>query len=246
MTRAMQRTSGRGNGVGSRTTSSSTTSGTRGRAAAVLQLKAGAGQIEDVLLLQRLAGNRAVTREVLHLPDVVGHGSCGDLPELECSAKASRTSTKKIDVGPPTKKRDKEGNVTYNGKGTLAATFASTVAISLATPPSGLSTCATGKYQTLITKKLSPHEQDHKRRFLTADPKHAYNGAFKKSHKESGDDPASVQASIASHLGDVFDTELADRQARNDAHAIDAIDPFRVTADISACPECKAGDEDAG
>ena len=238
MTRAMQRTSGRGNGG-----KGPSTSATRHGRPAVLQLKAGAGRIEDVLLLQRLAGNRAVTHEVLRLPDVVGHATCGDLPELECSAKANRTSTKKIDVGIPAKKRDKEGNVTYHAKGTLAATFASTVAISLATAPSGLSPCATGKYQTLITNKLSPHEQDHKRRFLTADPKHAYNGAVKKSLKESGDDPASVQASIASNLSDAFDTELSERQTRNDAHAIDAIDPFRVTADISACPECNAADE---
>ena len=240
-TKAMRRR----NSITGPSPSRSTSTGTSmRRQPAVLQLKAGAGQIDDVLLLQRLAGNGAVTTEVLRLPDVVGHATCDDLPELECSAKASRTSKKKIDVGAPAKKRDKEGNVTYHAKGTLTATFASTVNITLATPPDGLSPCATCKYQTLITKKLSPHEQDHKRRFLTADPKHAYNGTVKKSRTESGDDPGSVQASIDSHLSDAFDSEMADRQTRNDAHAIDAIDPFRVTADISSCPECKAAAAD--
>ena len=218
-------------------------SSTRPAAPAVVQLRAGAGSIEDVLLLQRLAGNQAVTREVLQLPDVVAFGACEDGPLLECSAKASRTSSKSLSIGPPAKKKDKEGNVTYNGKGSLTAQFASTVKISLATVPSGLSKCATGKYKALIKTKLSPHEQDHKKRFLTTDPQHSYNGLVQKTIKESGDDASSVMSSIKTQLNDAFDTELSDRQTRNDAYAIDAIDPFHVTADISDCPECKAPEE---
>lgn len=209
----------------------------------VAQLRAGSGSIDDVLLLQRLAGNQAVTHEVLRLPEAVGFGACEDGPVLECSAKANRTSSKSISVGPPAKKKDKDGTVTYNGKGSLTAQFASTVKISLATVPGGLSKCATGKYKSLIQTKLSPHEQDHKRRFLTTDPSHSYNGQVTKTIKESGDDPSSIVSSIKSQLGDAFDTELSDRQARNDAYAIDAIDPFNVTADISDCPECAAPEE---
>ncbi len=209
-----------------------------------LQVRAGRGSVEDVLLLQRLAGNSAVTRALVRLPEVVGFGSCGDLPELECSAKASRSFTKSVKVPAPLKKKDAEGTVTYNGKGTASAQFTTAVKISLATVPTGLSKCATGKYQTLITSKLSPHEQDHKKRFTTTLPAHSYNGAYNKTIKESGDDPAAVQASIKSKLDDALAAEVTNREARNDAYAINAIDPFRVTADLSACPECKAPKEE--
>ncbi len=209
-----------------------------------LQVRAGQGSVEDVLLLQRLAGNSAVTRELVRLPEAIGFGSCDDTPELECSAKASRSFTKSIQVPAPSKKKDAEGTITYNGKGTASAQFTTAVKISLATVPTGLSKCAAGKYKTLIASKLSPHEQDHKKRFTTTLPAHSYNGAYKNAIKESGDDQAAVQASIKSKLDDALAAEVTKREERNDAYAITAIDPFHVTADISACPECKTSEEE--
>jgi hypothetical protein len=209
----------------------------------VLRLRSGRSSLDDVLQLQRLAGNRAVTAELVHRPAVVGFGACDAGPELECSAKASRSYSKSLAVPAPTRKKDKEGNVTYAGKGTVTAQFTTSVKINLASVPSGLSKCATGKYKTLIKTKLSPHEQDHKQRFTTTAPAHAYNGTFTKTIKETGDDPASVQSSIKQQLVDALDAEVPEREARNDAHAIDAIDPFHVTADISDCPECSSPEE---
>ncbi len=56
---------------------------------------------------------------------------------------------------------------------------------------------------------------------------------------DTGDDPAALQASIGERLKASFETELANREARNQQYAVDDLDtpPFVVTADISDCPE---------
>jgi hypothetical protein len=202
----------------------------------------GGSRARAALAQQALAGNRAVVQAVARAHEVEGHGECTAGPPLECSAKASRRSKKALSIPAPTRKKDKEGNVTYKATGKATGTFASTVAIDLASVPDGLSKCATKKIKALINGPLKKHENDHKRRFLTTDPEHAYNGTWTKAVTETGDDPDTVKSSIADQLNTAFDDEAASRQQRNDDYAISAIDPFSVTADISACPECASGE----
>ena len=209
----------------------------------VLQVRAGRGSYADVLHLQRLAGNQAVVGEVVRLQQAVGYGSCS-APSVECTASASRDATKAINGKTPTSKPNKGGGVTYKGTATLTAQYTSSAVISLASPPSGLSDCATAKYKTMIKTKLHPHEEDHKRRFATADPKHSYNGSFAKTLTESGDSAEAVQSALDAKLAAAYDTETSDRVTRNDAFAITAIDPFSVSTDISDCPECKSSDDE--
>lgn len=202
----------------------------------------GGSRVRSALAQQALAGNRAVVQAVAHAHEVEGHGECTAGPPLECSAKASRRSKKALSIPAPTRKRDKEGNVTYKATGKATGTFTSTVSIDLASVPDGLSKCATKKIKALINGPLKKHENDHKRRFLTTDPEHAYNGTWTKAVTETGDDPDTVKSSIADQLNTAFEEEAASRQQRNDDYAISAIDPFSVTADISECPECASGE----
>jgi hypothetical protein len=209
----------------------------------VLSIRSDGGSRARLALAQQVsAGNQAVVQAVARAHEVEGHGECTAGPPLECSAKASRESQKALKIPVPTRKRDKAGNVTYKATGKATGTFTSTVSIDLASVPDGLSTCAAKKIKALIDGPLKNHELNHKRRFLTTDPKHAYNGTWKKAVTETGDDPDTVQSTIAARLESAFDEEAASRQQRNDDHAITAIDPFSVTADISKCPECASGE----
>jgi len=188
--------------------------------------------------MQRLVGNKAVSQAILATPQVVGHGTCSAGPPLSCSAAASRSFTKNLAFAAPVQKK-KAGSIFYEGQGTITASFTTSVTISLAKVPPGLSDCATAKLDELIKTKLEPHEKDHKKRFNTTDAKHSYNGSFSKTLKETGADAAALQASLETNLESALADEATKRQDRNNAYAIDAIDPFNVTADISDCPECK-------
>lgn len=198
-------------------------------------------RVRTALAQQASAGNRAVVQAVAYAHEVEGHGECTAGPPIECSAKASRRSKKAVKIPAPKGKRDKDGNVTYKATGKVTGTFATTVSIDLASVPDGLSKCAAKKIKALINGPLKRHEYDHQRRFLTTDPEHAYNGTWTKAVTETGDDPDTVKSTIAAQLDTAFDEEAASRQQRNDDHAITAIDPFTVTADISGCPECAPG-----
>lgn len=195
-----------------------------------------------MLALQRLAGNAAVQRAITVYREAES-GSCSAGPELQCTAKVSRKHTRPITVSKPKKIKNDDGSTSYTATGKLAGTFTATVNITLATVPGGLSKCATKKMKALIKNDLEPHEQEHKRRFLTKDPAHSYVGKMNESLTETGDDPAALQASIMEQLKSKFDSELAERETRNQQYAVDDIDPFVVTADISDCPECQPQDE---
>ena len=195
----------------------------------------------DALALQRLIGNRAVTTTVASMNDRpgVGLGECST-PELTCTARADREHSKNIQVGAPTRKRSKGGDVTYKATGTVTSQFKTNVVIDLATVPDGLSECASKKVAAMIKTKLKPHEEEHKRRFLTRDGKYSYVGPFTKKMSETSDDPATAQQTVAANLEAALDEEVAKRVERHDEYAIKGIDPFHVTTDISDCPECSS------
>ncbi|MBW3651737.1 MAG: hypothetical protein KY458_14325 [Actinobacteria bacterium] len=207
-------------------------------------LGGGVNGARRLLALQRLAGNAAVQRAITVARQVDG-GSCSAGPDLHCTAKVSRKHTRPITVSKPKKVKAPDGSITYAATGTLKGSFTASVTISLAKVPSGLSKCASGKMKTLIATQLKPHEEEHKRRFMTTDPAHSYVGKMNQSLTDTDSDPAALQSSILQRLRDSFDAELAARVARNQQYAVDAIDPFVVTADISDCPECQPKDEAA-
>jgi hypothetical protein len=206
----------------------------------VLSVRAdGGSRAREAIALQGLAGNHAVSEAIAGRSTAVGFGTCST-PDLQCTAKASRAHSKNLQVGAPSQKKDENDNVTYTVKGTISSNFTTTVNINLAAVPAGLSECAAGKLRDLINTKLKPHEDDHKARFLTSDPKHNWVGPFSKSVTKEGDDGASVQAEVKSELDSALSDEVSAREIRNDDYAINAIDPFNVTADISDCPECSS------
>lgn len=195
----------------------------------------------EALAMQQLAGNAAVQRAIV-ATSVEGRGSCST-PELRCSAKANRSYDSGTTPGRTKKGRDTDGNTVYTGAATGFATFKTSVDIHLATVPDGLSDCATRKLQRLIDTKLAPHEQDHKRRFLTTLPAHRYVGKWSQKVTATADDQPTAESEAMAKAQTAIDDEAAKRTEQNDKYAIEAIDPFAVTADISECDECK-GDSD--
>lgn len=193
------------------------------------------------LTMQSLAGNAAVQRALVE-SSVEGHATCST-PELACSAKANRSYDSGTSPGSTKKSRDGEGNTVYTSTATGFATFKTTVDIHLATVPGGLSECATRKLQHLIDTKLSPHEQDHKTRFLTALPAHRYVGKWSEKVKATASDQATAEADAMAKAQTAIDDQATTRTEQNDKYAIEAIDPFSVTADISECDECKEDTE---
>jgi hypothetical protein len=192
-----------------------------------------------VLALQRLAGNKAVSETILAGRLVVGHGgTCGDTPEMKCSASAAHSHTKSLTFSPPVPAKAQEGVPQFKSSGTVKADFTTSVDIQLATVPPGYSDCATAKLQKLIDKKLLPHEKEHKKRFLTKNKKHSWVGIYKKTLKETGPDPDALHGTLEANLEALLDEEVTKRKDRNEAYAVTAIDPFNVTTDISDCPEC--------
>ncbi len=198
-----------------------------------------------VLALQRLAGNKAVSETILGSRPVVGHAeACGvDLPDLKCSASSSPSHTKSLTFSAPVPTKKKK-IAQYKSIGTLTADFTMTVDIQLATVPSGLSDCATGKLQALIDNRLLPHEKKHEERFKTEKKKHCWVGTYETTLKATDPDPDTLHGTLETNLEALLDAEIAKRKKRNDAYAVTAIDPFKVTADISSCPEC-APEEDS-
>lgn len=101
----------------------------------------------------------------------------------------------------PKKIKTEDGSINYTATGKLAGSFTASVTITLAKVPPGLSKCAAGKMKTLINSKLKPHEEEHKRRFMTTTgPAHSYVGKMNESLTDTGDDPAALQASIVERL----------------------------------------------
>lgn len=197
-----------------------------------------------VLALQRLAGNKAVSETILAGRQLVGHaGTCGETPEMKCSASSAQTYTKSLTFTPPAPTKAQEGVPQFKSSGTVKADFTTSVDIQLATVPPGYSECATAKLQKLIDKKLLPHEKEHKKRFLTKNKKHSWVGTYKKTLKETGPDADALHGTLEANLEALLDEEVTKRKDRNEAYAVTAIDPFNVTTDISDCPEC---DPEAG
>ncbi len=199
-----------------------------------------AGRAREALAVQATAGNRAVQRAIVDAGVAVGYGTCST-PDLACSAKANRSFDSGVNPGTTKKSKDNDGNVVYVATATASAAFKTAVEIHLAQVPDGLSACAAGKLKRLVDTKLAAHEQDHKRRFLTTDPAHSYIGRWSKKVTAASDDRATAESEAMAKGQTALDDEAAAREQRNDAYAIDAIDPFSVSADISDCPECQDG-----
>lgn len=208
----------------------------------VLAVSADRGsRAREALALQQLAGNRAVQRALIDGGTAIGNGSCAT-DELRCTAKANRTYDSSTTPGKTKKSKGKSG-VTYTGSATASATFKTGVEIHLATVPEDASQCVKTKMQALIDKKLKPHELNHKQRFLTTNPKYSYVGGWSKKLTATSDDKDTAESEAMTKAQTAIDDEAAKRTERNDEYAINAIDPFSVTADISNCPECQSDSE---
>jgi hypothetical protein len=127
-----------------------------------------------------------------------------------------------------------KGNQCFHVTGTLVTKYSVSVTITMPPMPSGLTACEQGKVQDFLKNVLTPHEQDHKTRFMT------YNGETRNPVDVTGCSQEDVQSKVQA----IQDAEEAPRQAA--ARALSAaIDPFMRTVDCSDCPT-KAAAPDAG
>jgi hypothetical protein len=125
-----------------------------------------------------------------------------------------------------------EGGKCFHVTGTLVTKYSVSVTITMPPMPSGLTACEQGKVQDFLKNVLTPHEQDHKTRFMT------YNGQTRNPVDVTGCSQEDVQSKVQA----IQDAEEAPRQAK--ARALSAaIDPFVRTVD---CSDCKAAPSDAG
>lgn len=95
----------------------------------------------------------------------------------------------------------------------------------------------------LLDAELMPHEKEHKARFLSTDPQNAYVGTVTETLTGSGSTAQAAQRDALQQCRDRFEIIRAERAARNRQYAIDELDPFSITADISDCPECQPPEE---
>jgi hypothetical protein len=181
-------------------------------------------RIEAILALQRQSGNQA---------------ACST-PTLRCSARAGYSNIRNIQVSAPFRAADGSWEAT----GTLVATFSANPTIRVPPMPRGLSRCARDKVQELINTELMPHEREHRSRFLTTDPQNAYVGRATETLVGTGSTARAARRAALQQCQSRFQTILAERLARNRQYAINEIDPFSVTADISDCPECQPPSEE--
>ena len=178
-----------------------------------------------VLALQRLGGNQA---------------ACSTMPTLRCTARANYSHTRSIQVSAPV--RTDGGS--WEATGTLVARFTANPTIQVPSLPRGLSKCARAKMKELLETELMPHEKEHKARFLSRDPANAYVGSVTERVTGTGSTARAAQRDALEQCRERFQALLAERTARNRQYAIDEIDPFSVTADISDCPECQPPSKD--
>jgi hypothetical protein len=131
----------------------------------------------------------------------------------------------------------------WEATGTLVANFTANPTIQVPPLPRGLSRCARQKVKELIETELMPHEREHRARFLSTDPQNAYVGKVTETVTGTGSTARAARQDALQQGQARFQTILAERRARNRQFAIDDIDPFSVTADISDCPECQPPSE---
>ncbi len=114
--------------------------------------------------------------------------------------------------------------------GTLASTFSvkTTVTLPSADDYPDLTKCQKQRVQSAITNKLSPHEQDHVRRFKK------YNGSV-----NTPIDMTICQSEFDAKVQGMHDAVAKDRQDTVQADS-DSIDPFNILVDLD-CQDKPAG-----
>lgn len=108
--------------------------------------------------------------------------------------------------------------------GTLVTDYSVSVTINMPAMPDGLTACEQGKVQAWLNSVLKPHEEDHRKRFMT------YNGQTKNPVDVTGCGLGDITKKVQA----ITDAEEPPRQA-NAQTLSDAIDPFVSTIDCSGC-----------
>ena len=108
--------------------------------------------------------------------------------------------------------------------GTLVTDYSVSVTINMPPVPSGLTKCEQGKVQAWLDNVLTPHEEDHRKRFMT------YNGQTRNPVNVTGCGEDDVKKKVQA----ITDAEEPPRQAKAKALS-EAIDPFVRIIDCSDC-----------
>ncbi|RYP83282.1 hypothetical protein EKO23_19670 [Nocardioides guangzhouensis] len=197
----------------------------RARGGAVVVGDAGA-RATEVLDLQRLAGNRAVTQLVRTFD---GNGHSGSIT-LHGQAEPffDGGTAKVLNPGVARKKGCDcpQDEPCMTGTGTLRVTYKVEVTITMPDVPGGLSACQERRVRDFLRNVLGPHEQEHARRLRTYDGTTSRPFSVTACGRPALDE--AVNARIHKMQNDEHDQRSADAEKKSAA-----IDPFDRPVDLS-------------
>jgi hypothetical protein len=196
---------------------------TRGDAVVVGDL---ASRAAELLSLQRLAGNRAVTLLMST------HDGNGHTPSIRLHGKTSGTyDGGTSQVLNQRVRRDKgcdcpADSPCLTATGNLRITYHVDVTIEMPEMPGGLSACQQGRVREFLRNVLGPHEQEHARLLRT------YNGTTNRPFKVTACGREGLDGDVNTTLQQMHDDEANQRATDADARSA-AIDPFERDIDLN-------------
>lgn len=180
----------------------------------------------QLLDLQRLAGNRAVTQLVTAH---AGNGRAGSITLHGQAEPVFDGGTGTVLSPRVNRKRGcdcPQDEPCLAGSGTLKVTYKVDVTITMPPMPGGLSDCQQGRVRDFLRTVLGPHEQDHARRLRS------YDGTTRRPFTVSACGRQALDEAVNTHIQKMQDTEHAQRSAAAEARSA-AIDPFNRPVDLT-------------
>jgi hypothetical protein len=184
-----------------------------------------ASRSTELLALQQLAGNRAVSllMSVHHAkgntPTIRLHGQTSGTYDGGTSQVLNQRVRREKDCDCPAE------STCLTATGNLRITYHVDVNIVMPGMPGGLSACQQTRVRDFLRNVLGPHEQDHARRLRT------YNGTTNRPFKITACGRQALDADVNSTLQQMHDDEATQRATDADAKSA-AIDPFERDIDL--------------
>lgn len=187
---------------------------------AVVQAGGGGSQYGRIVELQQTVGNRAVSIALR------GGAANVNLHGETTGAYDGGEST----VSPPKVTRAKgcdcsDEEPCLRATGTISVKYKVDVTIRMPDMPEGLSECQQGRVASFLRNVLTPHEQEHARRFRT------YNGTTNRNYSITGCGRAGLKSELESQLEKMHGDEATARADATNKYSA-AIDPFNKRVDL--------------
>jgi hypothetical protein len=184
-----------------------------------------AARSTELLSLQQLAGNRAVSL----LMSV--HDANGNAPTIRLHGQTSGTydgGTSQVLNQRVRREKDCDcpaESTCLTATGNLRVTYHVDVHIVMPGMPGGLNACQQRRVRDFLRNVLGPHEQEHARRLRT------YDGTTNRPFKVTACGRQALDADVSSTLQQMHDDEANQRATDADAKSA-AIDPFERDIDL--------------